>query len=55
MRFGIANDFQSTKRANYGSWHGEAESDARSCRHLEDVVTEFGAQGPELDAEIFAF
>ena len=53
--FGIANDFQSTKRLNYGPWYGEAESDARSCRHLESVVTEFGAQGLELDAVLLAW
>ncbi len=55
VRFGIDNDYQSTKRVNYGPWYGEPESDARSCRHLETVVTEFGAQGLELDAVLLAW
>jgi len=44
---GIPNDFQSTKRVKLGPWYGgEGE---HSCRHLTTVVTEFGAQGLELD------
>ncbi len=50
--FGIANDFQSTKRMRLGPWYGDDEDDysERSCRRLKDCVTEFGAQGLELDA-----
>jgi hypothetical protein len=55
VRFGIANDFQSTKIVNYGPWYGEDESDRRSCRHLDTAVTEFGAQGLELDAALLAW
>ena len=55
IRFGIANDFQSTKIVNYGSWYGEGESDRCSCRHLDTAVTEFGAQGLELDAILLAW
>ncbi len=40
---------------NYGPWYSENESDARSCRHLESAVTEFGAQGLELDAVLLAW
>ncbi len=54
-RFGIANDYQSTKIVNYGPWYSENESDPRSCRHLEAAVTEFGAQGLELDAVLLAW
>jgi len=57
MRFGVANDFQSTKRVRMGPWYSDAE-DAQgeySCRHLRDCVTEFGAQGLELDAALLAW
>ena len=33
-----------------GPWYGEGEGDRRSCRRLSQCVTEFGAQGLELDA-----
>lgn len=56
-RFGVANDFQSTKRVRYGPWYNDDEKDEgeRSCRHLRDCVTEFGAQGLELDAALLAW
>jgi len=54
---GIPNDFQSTKRIQFGPWYGDGENDPgeRSCRHLRDCVTEFGAQGLELDAVLLAW
>ncbi|MBC7844185.1 MAG: DUF2075 domain-containing protein, partial [Gemmatimonadaceae bacterium] len=57
IQFGVRNDFQSTKRVKFGPWYGEAEDSAtgRSCRRLEDCVTEFGAQGLELDAALLAW
>lgn len=56
-RFGIPNDFQSTKRLRYGPWYGDDESaaGARSCRLLRECVTEFGAQGLELDSVLLAW
>jgi hypothetical protein len=55
--FGILNGFQDTKRVNFGPWYGEGEEDprGRSCRLLRDCVTEFGAQGLELDAALLAW
>ena len=55
--FDIPNDFQSTKRIRFGPWYGDAPSHParRSCRLLQDVVTEFGAQGLELDAALVAW
>jgi hypothetical protein len=55
--FGVANDFQSTKRIKFGPWYGDDESTAggHSCRHLRAAVTEFGAQGLELDAALLAW
>lgn len=57
IRFGIPNDFQSTKRVRYGSWYSESETafGRDSCRKLESCVTEFGAQGLELDAALLAW
>lgn len=54
---GIPNDFQSTKRLKMGPWYGDHESDYghHSCRRLETCVTEFGAQGLELDAALLAW
>lgn len=57
IRFGIQNDFQSTKRVRFGPWYSESESafGKDSCRKLESCVTEFGAQGLELDAALLAW
>lgn len=56
-RFRIYNDFQSTKRVKFGPWYGDAEDHpaGHSCRLLNDCVTEFGAQGLELDAALVAW
>jgi hypothetical protein len=56
-KFGVPNDYQSTKRVRYGPWYSDPE-DAKggfSCRHLIDAITEFGAQGLELDAVLLAW
>jgi hypothetical protein len=57
VEFGVPNDFQSTKRVKFGPWYGDAEgaSGELSCRHLEICVTEFGAQGLELDGTLLAW
>jgi DUF2075 family protein len=56
-RHGVPNDFQSTKRINFGPWYGEEEDapSGQSCRLLQSCVTEFGAQGLELDAALVAW
>jgi hypothetical protein len=56
-RFDVPNDFHATKRLRYGPWYGDdaAAQGGRSCRHLRDCVTEFGAQGLELDAVLLAW
>ena len=38
-----------------GPWYGEGEGDHRSCHHLRECVTEFGAQGLELDGVLLAW
>ncbi|HSK48371.1 MAG TPA: DNA/RNA helicase domain-containing protein [Coriobacteriia bacterium] len=57
VHWGVPNDFQSTKRVKLGPWYGDGEDDFRSlrCRHLDVCVTEFGAQGLELDATLLAW
>lgn len=55
--FGIRSDFQSTKQVRVGPWYGDPldHPARRSCCLLQDVVTEFGAQGLELDAALVAW
>jgi hypothetical protein len=55
--FGVANDFQATKRVRFGPWYASDEDDyaGESCRRLEACVTEFGSQGLELDATLLAW
>lgn len=55
--FGVKNDFQSTKQVRYGAWYSDDEEapNGHSCRHLKTCVTEFGAQGLELDATLLAW
>lgn len=57
VQFGIPNDFQSTKRVRIGPWYSDPEDaySGRSCRRLLTCVTEFGAQGLELDAALLAW
>jgi hypothetical protein len=56
-RFGVSNDYQSTKRIRFGPWYSDNEdaTGGYCCRHLRDAVTEFGAQGLELDAVLLAW
>ncbi|HEU4990717.1 MAG TPA: DNA/RNA helicase domain-containing protein [Gemmatimonadaceae bacterium] len=57
IRFGVLNDFPSTKRVRFGPWYGDDEHTpgGQSCRLLETCVTEFGAQGLELDGALLAW
>ncbi len=56
VRFGVPNQLSPT-RFPYGAWYVEGDGDllGRSCRALRDCVTEFGAQGLELDATLLAW
>lgn len=53
--YGIKNDYQSTKNVRLGAWYSENEQGTHSCRRLESCVTEFGAQGLELDMALLAW
>jgi len=54
-RLGIPNDYQSTKRLRVGPWYGDGQEKSNSCRRMRDVITEFQAQGLELDAALLAW
>lgn len=53
--WGIPNSWHATRRVQLGPWYGEGDGDDRSCRNLTQCVTEFGAQGLELDAVLLAW
>lgn len=53
--WGIPNGWHATQRVQLGPWYGEGDGDQRSCRNLAQCVTEFGAQGLELDAVLLAW
>lgn len=57
VQFGIPNDFQSTKRVKFGPWYSDAETieNSHSCRLLKEAVTEFGAQGLELESALLCW
>lgn len=54
---GIPNGYQDTKNIRPGPWYGDDEDapGGRSCRRFEQCVTEFGAQGLELDSVLLAW
>ncbi len=53
-RFGIENHFKATQ-FNLGPWYNASADSPDSCRALDRVATEFGAQGLELDLAILAW
>ena len=54
---GIPNGWNATRLVKYGPWYNDPENhgEGRSCRHQNTCVTEFGAQGLELDAVLLAW
>lgn len=50
--YDIKNDYVSTKKVNVGAWYIDPPESPLSCCALESVVTEFSAQGLELDFPI---
>jgi len=56
--YGIPKGFKSpgeVSNGKYGKWYAEARGVPESCCSLESVITEFGAQGLELDACLLAW
>lgn len=54
-RYGINNDFQSTKRVRVGPWFADGHESGLSCRNLIQPITEFQVQGLELDLAILCW
>ncbi|MEP7377999.1 MAG: DNA/RNA helicase domain-containing protein [Chloroflexota bacterium] len=55
--FGVIASSGRFSRFAYGPWYVEGDDDplGRSCRALREPVTEFGAQGLELDSALLAW
>ena len=51
-KYGVDNDFQSTRRVKKGPWYNDEPESEKSCCQLTEVVTEFACQGLELDCPI---
>ena len=56
-RFDVRNSFGWTKQVRIGPWFGDGENEPgyHSCRYLRETITEFQAQGLELDATLLAW
>ncbi len=56
-RYGLLASSKDKDLIRFGPWFGDAENSpgGYSCRHLRDCITEFGAQGLELDASLIAW
>ena len=54
-KHGIFNGFQDTKRIKYGRWYNSPTGENGSSNNLQDVVTEFGCQGLEVDCALVAW
>jgi hypothetical protein len=52
LPYGLDPTFQATRRIQTGPWFNAEPEDPRSCCRLDTVVTEFQAQGLELDLPI---
>ena len=51
----VPSDFPSTKRVNFAHWYNRGRGEPRSGCNLDEVVTEFGCQGLELDLPLVAW
>ena len=53
--FGVDNEYMAMKNLKIGAWFTEGGEHPMSCRRLEKPVTEFQAQGLELDMALLAW
>ena len=53
--YGIRNGFHETKQVKNAKWYNNNLGESGSCCNMEEVVTEFGCQGLELDMAIVAW
>jgi len=54
-KYGMYNDFKSTRKVNVAKWFNAPSNDPQSCCALTAVVTEFAIQGLELDMPIIGW
>lgn len=54
-KYGILNGFQDTKRIKYARWYNNQIGEEGSSNNLQDVITEFGCQGLEVDCALVAW
>lgn len=54
-KYGINNGFHETKQVKNAKWYNSNLGEPGSCCNFEEVVTEFGCQGLELDMAIVAW
>ena len=54
-QYGIQNGFHETKQVKNAKWYNNNLGEPGSCCNMEEVVTEFGCQGLELDMVIVAW
>jgi hypothetical protein len=53
--YGIQNGFHQTKQVKNAKWYNANLGEKGSCCNMEEVVTEFGCQGLEIDMAIVAW
>lgn len=53
--YGVDNTFRTTRRLHVGRWYNQPADAPDSCCALDQVATEFAAQGLELDLAIVAW
>jgi DUF2075 family protein len=54
-QYGINNGFHETKQVKNAKWYNNNLGEPGSCCNMQEVVTEFGCQGLELDMAIVAW
>jgi DUF2075 family protein len=54
-KFGVDTSWPATKRVKYAQWYNNGPGEPGSGCNFEDVVTEFGCQGLELDMPLVAW
>lgn len=54
-KFGVDTSWPATKRVKFSNWYNNGPGEPGSGCNFEDVVTEFGCQGLELDMPLVAW
>ncbi|KAA1419214.1 DUF2075 domain-containing protein [Nocardioides humilatus] len=52
---GVDSSWPATKKVNFGHWYNRDAGEPRAGSNLDEVVTEFGCQGLELDMPLIAW